>query len=89
MPYMVVTLDVSRLSGWLNVDANRNMYSMLVTLDVSRISGWLKADAPWGVRGGIVDWKKTARRAQGARGAHLDAWRFHARSAHRTCRSCL
>ena len=25
MRYMVVTLDVSKLSGWLNADARRNM----------------------------------------------------------------
>ena len=43
---MSVTLDVSRLSGWLNADAELNMVRMLVTLDVSRLSGWLNADAP-------------------------------------------
>eukprot|EP00964_Phaeocystis_antarctica_P164664 scaffold143224_cov118-Phaeocystis_antarctica.AAC.1 len=42
---MVVTLDVSRLSGWLNADAERNMTFMPLTLDVSRLSGWLNADA--------------------------------------------
>ena len=45
MPYMFVTLDVSRLSGWLNADAAANMLDMVVTLDVSRLSGWLNADA--------------------------------------------
>ena len=44
MDRMVVTLDVSRLSGWLNADACSNMYSMVMTLDVSRLSGWLNAD---------------------------------------------
>ena len=45
MPYMVVTLEVSKLSGWLNTDAEENMLRMSVTLDVSRLSGWLNADA--------------------------------------------
>ena len=43
---MAVTLDVSRLSGWLNADAELNMLCMVVTLDVTRLSGWLNADAP-------------------------------------------
>ena len=46
MPYMLVTLDVSKLSGWLKADADWNMKFMFVTLDVSKLSGWLKADAP-------------------------------------------
>ena len=45
MPYMAVTLDVSRLSGWLNADAELNIQLMSVTLDVSRLSGWLNTDA--------------------------------------------
>ena len=45
MAYMSVTLDVSRLSGWLNTDAEWNMPYMVVTLDVLRLSGWLNADA--------------------------------------------
>ena len=49
MPLMSLTLDVSRLSGWLNADAvsyvERNMPFMFVTLDVSRLSGWSNADA--------------------------------------------
>ena len=45
MPLMSVTLDVLRLSGWLNADAEQNMRLMVVTLDVSRLSGWLNADA--------------------------------------------
>ena len=44
MPYMLLTLDVSKLSGWLNADARRNMLCMVVTLDVSKLSGWLNAD---------------------------------------------
>jgi len=40
-----VTLDVSKLSGWLNSDAEWNMPPMVVTLDVSKLSGWLNADA--------------------------------------------
>ena len=46
MDFISVTLDVSRLSGWLNADADRNMAYMFVTLDVSRLSDWLNADAP-------------------------------------------
>jgi hypothetical protein len=46
MVLMVVTLEVSRLSGWLNADAPRNMDLMVVTLEVSRLSGLLNADAP-------------------------------------------
>ena len=42
---MVVTLDVSKLSGWLNADAWLNMWFMVVTLEVSKLSGWLNADA--------------------------------------------
>ena len=42
---MFATLEVSRLSGWLNADALRNMPPMSVTLEVSRLSGWLNADA--------------------------------------------
>ena len=42
---MVVTPDVSKLSGWLNADAESNMLCMVVTLDVSRLSGWLNAAA--------------------------------------------
>ena len=46
MQYMFVTLEVSKLSGWLNADALRNMLPMFVTLEVSKLSGWLNADAP-------------------------------------------
>merc|ERR1711935_698310 len=42
---MVVTLDVSKLSGWSNADALVNMDCMVVTLDVSKLSGWLNAVA--------------------------------------------
>ena len=35
----VVTLDMSKLSGWLNADAYWNMLYMIVTLDVSKLSG--------------------------------------------------
>ena len=45
MLFMIVTLDVSKLSGWLNAVALANMRLMVVTLDVSRLSGWLNADA--------------------------------------------
>ena len=43
---MVVTLEVSKLSGWLNADAPWNMELMLVTLDVSKLSSWSNATAP-------------------------------------------
>ena len=46
MPYIPVTLDVSRFSGWLNADAEWSMYCISVTLEVSKLSGWLNADAP-------------------------------------------
>ena len=36
MPYMVVTLDVSRLSGWLNAFASLNIWLMSVTPEVSQ-----------------------------------------------------
>eukprot|EP00964_Phaeocystis_antarctica_P031200 scaffold17666_cov66-Phaeocystis_antarctica.AAC.5 len=39
---MLVTLDVSKLSGWLNT-VSHSMQYMFVTLDVSRLSGWLNA----------------------------------------------
>ena len=42
---MVVTLDVSKLRGWLNAAA-WNIWVMSVTLDVSKLSGWLNAAAP-------------------------------------------
>eukprot|EP00964_Phaeocystis_antarctica_P126717 scaffold90380_cov57-Phaeocystis_antarctica.AAC.1 len=42
---MAVTLEVSKLSGWLNADALKNMYCMFVTLEVSKLSGWLNAPA--------------------------------------------
>ena len=34
---MVVTLDVSKLSGWLNTERTMNMRSIFVTLDVSQL----------------------------------------------------
>ena len=46
MNFMSVTLEVSKLSGWLNADAPLNMLFTAVTLDVSKVSGWLNADAP-------------------------------------------
>tara|TARA_B100000795_G_scaffold175657_1_gene132707 strand:+ start:183 stop:476 length:294 start_codon:yes stop_codon:yes gene_type:complete len=46
MSYMFLTLEVSKLSGWLNADAALNIRYMLVTLEVSKLSGWLNADAP-------------------------------------------
>merc|ERR1719162_1278467 len=43
---MIVTLDVTKLSGWLNAAASSNMPSMVVTSDVTKLSGWLNAAAP-------------------------------------------
>ena len=43
---MLVTLEVSKLSGWLNADALENIRCIVVTLEVSKLSGWLNADAP-------------------------------------------
>ena len=40
-----MTLEVSKLGGWLNADALRNIAYMAVTLEVSKLSGWLNADA--------------------------------------------
>ena len=44
---MVVTLEVSKLSGWLNAGAPKNMRPICLTLDVSKLSGWLNTDALW------------------------------------------
>ena len=40
-----MTLDVSKLIGWLNAGAALNMLFMSVTLDVSKVSGWLNDGA--------------------------------------------
>ena len=45
MSYMLLTLDVSKFSGWLNADAYANMSYMSVTPDVSKLIGWLIANA--------------------------------------------
>ena len=45
MEDIVATLDVSKLSGWLNARASQKTLFMFVTLDVSRLSGWLNARA--------------------------------------------
>ena len=42
---MVVTLEVSKLSGWLNAAALWNMQNVFLTLEVSKLSGWLNAAA--------------------------------------------
>ena len=42
---MSVTLEVSKLSGWLNADAPLNMPYMFLTLEVSKLSVWLNAEA--------------------------------------------
>ena len=45
MDRMSVTLDVSKLSGWLNTYTRLNIMYVVVTLDVSKFSGWLYAYA--------------------------------------------
>jgi len=47
---MVVTSEVSKLSGWLKADADcrlnmKNMELMVVTLEVSKLSVWSNARA--------------------------------------------
>ena len=37
MPLISVTLEVSKLSGWLNADAPRNIWYILVTPEVSQL----------------------------------------------------
>ena len=48
MARMSMTLDVSRLSGWLKADAPENISLMSVTLDVSQLDmsalNWLKPE---------------------------------------------
>ena len=69
---MVVTLDVSKLSGWLNTPW-LNMDCMFVTLEVSKLSGWLNAYACCRVetrhtmRGEVWPGRREAAGARGAR----------------------
>ena len=53
---MSVTLEVSKLSGWLKACACSNMANMFVTLEVSKLSGWLKAYACCRVEGRGMRW---------------------------------
>ena len=74
---MLVTLDVSRLSGWLNAFANCR---------VER--GSIGGGATCGQAGGRVGWGGRWRKQQGG----LGLWRLragHARSTRKTCSSCL
>ena len=77
MLYMVVTLEVSRLSGWLNADG-----ACRVPQEGRTVRG--------GMRGGRwqgVWWRRRMQRAGGSlTGRHELGY---ARSAHRTCSSCL
>ena len=74
MPNIELTLDKSKLSGWLKADAWLNMAIMLVALDVSRLRGWLNEDASCRVKKGKGE-KRGATcglgggRAWGSRGA--------------------
>ena len=93
----IVMLDVSKLSGWLNASALKNMLVMLVTLDVSRLSGWLNADAPCqvntrrllrhdiraGTRGSVGGGKQRVQREP-----NWACEARHARSARRTSGTC-
>ena len=76
---MVLTPEVSKLSGWLNADAHLNMLLMVVTLDVSKLSGWLNADAPCRVERRVYDAERGAVREAGGRvGQRQHKWRAHA-----------
>jgi len=75
---MVVTLEVSKLSGWLNADAPWNIKPMLVTLEVSKPSGWLNADAPWPE-------SKRGRKMRGELPCGLGGGRRQATAAHAAC----
>ena len=71
---MLVTLEVSKPSGWLNTTALRNIWPMVVTLEVSKLSGWLNAVASCREsKGGHTVWEEvqgTGRReVAGDRGA--------------------
>ena len=45
MRSMVLTLEVSKFSGWLKAFASRNMACMFLTLEVLKLSSWLNASA--------------------------------------------
>ena len=94
---MFVTLEVSKLSGWLNTDAPENMDCMLVTLEVSKLSGWLNADAPCReskgghtVLGEVQAGRRRTTAAQAAcrRDSTADWGQGTGRSARRTCSPC-
>ena len=103
MPYMFVTLEVSKLSGWLNADALKNMYCMFVTLEVSKLSGWLNALAycresqgghtMWEEvqsTGSGGRWRATAVHARRAGEGSTAGWgQGTGRSAQGTCCACL
>ena len=93
---MLVTLEVSKLSGWLNTDAPWNMPYILVTLEVSKLSGWLNAYANCRVETRAYDaWRGAGREAGGGgrsrrtqraeEGAIADWWQGTAWSARKTC----
>merc|ERR1740139_1126096 len=42
---MSVTLEMSKLSGWLNDTAYWNIWDMSVTLEVTKLSGWSNSTA--------------------------------------------
>ena len=80
MRLMPLTLDVSKLSGWLNAAApcrvgrraraerTVNMRYIFVTLDVSKLSGWLNADANCRVGARACDVGRGAGRETGGPG---------------------
>jgi len=87
-----------------SAERTKNISRMSVTLEVSTLSGWLKADAPCRVEGRACDagGRGASREAGGHRGGggtqeactgkrpDSRLWgQGHARSARRTCSSCL
>ena len=88
IPLMSVTLEVLKVSAWLNTVASANILPMFVTLDVSKVSGWLNAFAPCRVEcraynmrseacgpGGGRAWAGGSTRAScTARGAGREGW---------------
>ena len=74
MSCMSVTLDVSRLSGWLNADARCREKG-------EAQEEWRRARKQAGILGGVVGGKQQGGPDCGGSG--------HARSARQTCTACL
>ena len=75
---MVVTLDVSKLSGWLSADAR------------CRVEGHAMREEVWAGRREGVGWRRRKRHVHGD--SPTQGWggqgTGHARSAHGTCCTC-